>query len=133
MTVIDPVTSPTASVSTYRRHIRSAELQRLQRRSRPKRIASKGERVMAEVAPKHNSTSAYQPRGAVARWIERRLPIGRLFYDEFIAYPTPRNLNLWWTFGAILTFMLGVQIATGIVLAMHYTPDSRLAFDSVEH
>jgi hypothetical protein len=33
----------------------------------------------------------------------------------------------------ILSFFLGVQIVTGIVLAMHYTPDSRLAFDSVEH
>ncbi len=88
---------------------------------------------MPEVEPKPGSTSAYQPRGPVARWLERRLPIGKLIYDEFVTYPTPRNLNYWWTFGAILTFMLGVQIATGIVLAMHYTPDARLAFDSVEH
>ena len=28
--------------------------------------------------------------------------------------------------------MLGVQIVTGIVLAMHYTPHADLAFDSVE-
>jgi quinol-cytochrome oxidoreductase complex cytochrome b subunit len=37
-------------------------------------------------------------------------------------FPTPKNLNYWWTFGAILAFMLVVQIVTGIVLAMHYTP-----------
>ena len=50
-----------------------------------------------------------------------------------MVYPTPKNLNYWWTFGAILSFMLGVQIITGIVLVMHYTPDASLAFNSVEH
>jgi len=88
---------------------------------------------MPEVEPKHGSIGGYQPESQVLRWFEKRLPIGKLIYDEFVAYPTPRNLNYLWTFGAILTFMLGVQIATGIVLAMHYTPDARLAFDSVEH
>jgi ubiquinol-cytochrome c reductase cytochrome b/c1 subunit len=74
----------------------------------------------------------YQPTNSLARWIEKRLPIGQLFYAEFVAYPTPRNLNYWWTFGAILSFMLGAQVATGIVLAMHYTPHVDLAFNSVE-
>jgi quinol-cytochrome oxidoreductase complex cytochrome b subunit len=55
-----------------------------------------------------------------------------LVYSSFVAYPTPRNLNYWWTFGGILAFMLGVQIVTGIILAMHYTPNAALAFDSVE-
>jgi len=49
-----------------------------------------------------------------------------------VAYPTPRNLNYWWTFGAILSFMLGMQILTGVILAMHYTPNADLAFRSVE-
>jgi ubiquinol-cytochrome c reductase cytochrome b subunit len=48
-------------------------------------------------------------------------------------YPTPKNLNYWWTFGGILALMLGIQIVTGIVLAMHYAPNVALAFDSVEH
>ena len=48
------------------------------------------------------------------------------------SYPTPKNLNYMWTFGAILSFMLVAQIITGIVLAMHYTPETTLAFDSVE-
>ena len=76
--------------------------------------------------------STYQPQGAFMKWMERRLPIASLIYSSFIAYPTPRNLNYWWTFGGILTFMLGVQMVTGIVLAMHYTPNVNLAFDSVE-
>ena len=74
----------------------------------------------------------YKPRSAFMRWLEPRLPIGTLIYSSFVAYPTPRNLNYWWTFGGILSFMLGVQILTGVVLAMHYTPHAELAFKSVE-
>ena len=76
--------------------------------------------------------STYQPSSPVMKWMERRLPIAGLVYSSFIAYPTPRNLNYWWTFGGILSFMLVVQIVTGIVLAMHYTPHVDLAFASVE-
>src|SRR6201990_585891 len=79
-----------------------------------------------------NPTGAYEPQHPALRWLERRLPIGALLHAEFVAYPTPRNLNYWWTFGAILSLMLGVQIVTGIVLAMHYTPNAELAFRSVE-
>jgi len=76
--------------------------------------------------------STYQPQSAFMKWMESRLPIGGLVHSSFIAYPTPRNLNYWWTFGGILSFMLAVQIVTGIVLAMHYTPHETLAFNSVE-
>ena len=75
---------------------------------------------------------SYQPKSPILRWLERRLPIGGLIYSSFVVYPTPRNLNYWWTFGGILTFMLGVQIVTGIVLAMHYTAHVDFAFNSVE-
>jgi quinol-cytochrome oxidoreductase complex cytochrome b subunit len=77
--------------------------------------------------------ATYQPNNPVMRWIERRLPIGGLIYSSFIAYPVPRNLNYWWTFGGILAFFLAAQIITGIVLAMHYTPHVDYAFNSVEH
>src|SRR6201981_3436668 len=76
--------------------------------------------------------SIYQPQSAFIKWVRRRLPIAGLVYSSFIVYPTPRNLNYWWTFGGILTFMLGAQMITGIVLAMHYTPHVDLAFNSVE-
>jgi quinol-cytochrome oxidoreductase complex cytochrome b subunit len=77
--------------------------------------------------------STYVPGNAFTRWLDARLPIIRLGYDSFVAYPTPRNLNYWWTFGAILSMMLVVQLITGIVLVMHYTPHVSLAFASVEH
>ncbi|OPH82259.1 cytochrome c1 [Nitrobacter vulgaris] len=76
--------------------------------------------------------SSFQPQNSVLKWIERRLPIFGLVHSSFVAYPTPRNLNYWWTFGGILSFMLGVQIITGVILAMHYTPHADLAFNSVE-
>jgi ubiquinol-cytochrome c reductase cytochrome b/c1 subunit len=76
--------------------------------------------------------STYQPQNAFMQWMERRLPIAGLVYSSFIVYPTPRNLNYWWTFGGILSFMLAAQIVTGVVLAMHYTPHVDMAFNSVE-
>jgi ubiquinol-cytochrome c reductase cytochrome b subunit len=76
---------------------------------------------------------SYQPKNGIAVWLERRLPILSLIHSSFIAYPTPRNLNYWWTFGGILTFVLVVQIVTGVVLAMHYVPTAADAFNSVEH
>ena len=76
--------------------------------------------------------STYQPQNKTLNWIERRLPIFGLIHSSFVAYPTPRNLNYWWTFGAILSFMLAAQIVTGVILAMHYTPHVDLAFNSVE-
>src|SRR3984893_5426034 len=76
---------------------------------------------------------AYDPSNAVLRWLEDRLPIIGLAYGAPGSYPTPRTLNYWWTFGGILTFMLVVQIVTGIVLVMHYTPEASMAFDSIEH
>jgi ubiquinol-cytochrome c reductase cytochrome b/c1 subunit len=76
--------------------------------------------------------SDYQPSHPALKWIERRLPIMGFVHSSFVAYPTPRNLNYWWTFGAILSFMLGAQILTGVILAMHYTPNADLAFRSVE-
>src|SRR5437763_647624 len=76
--------------------------------------------------------SDFQPTHPALKWIERRLPIMGLVHSSFVAYPTPRNLNYWWTFGAILSLMLVVQILTGVILAMHYTPHADLAFKSVE-
>ena len=64
--------------------------------------------------------------------MDERLPVARMLHGQFVAFETPRNLNYMWTFGGILMFMLGVQIVTGIVLAMHYVPSDAMAFTSVE-
>ena len=77
--------------------------------------------------------STYQPSNGFTKWMDSRLPLLRLAHDSFVDYPTPKNLNYWWTFGGILTFCLVTQIITGIILAMHYTPHVDHAFNSVEH
>lgn len=77
--------------------------------------------------------STYQPGNGVEKWLDDRLPLVRFTKEHLMDFPTPKNLNYWWTFGAILAMCLGIQIVTGIVLAMHYTPQVDLAFDSVEH
>ncbi|MFC0341853.1 cytochrome b [Paracoccus niistensis] len=77
-------------------------------------------------------TDDYEPKTSAERWIDRRLPIVRLIVD-FTTLPTPKNLNWMWIWGIVLTFCLVVQIVTGIVLAMHYTPHVDMAFRSVEH
>jgi quinol-cytochrome oxidoreductase complex cytochrome b subunit len=77
--------------------------------------------------------STYTPGNAVEKWLDDRLPIIRFSKEHLMDFPTPKNLNYWWTFGAILVMCLGVQIVTGIILAMHYTPNVAMAFDSVEH
>ena len=76
--------------------------------------------------------SSYVPQSRLAKWLDARLPVPRLIHDQFIVFQTPRNLNVWYTFGGILTFCLGLQILTGIVLAMHYVANADLAFDSVQ-
>jgi len=77
--------------------------------------------------------STYIPKNGFAKWFDQRLPLPRMLHDNISAFPTPRNLNYWYTFGGILTFCLVTQIVTGIVLAIHYTADAGLAFASVEH
>jgi ubiquinol-cytochrome c reductase cytochrome b subunit len=77
--------------------------------------------------------STYEPKTGFERWLDTRLPIIRLGWDSIVDFPTPKNLNYWWTFGGILALCLGMQIVTGVILAMHYVPHVDYAFASVEH
>ncbi|MFL5114814.1 MAG: cytochrome bc complex cytochrome b subunit, partial [Microvirga sp.] len=81
----------------------------------------------------HQHATTYVPKSAFAKWFESRLPIAGLIHSSFVAFPVPRNLNYFWTFGAVLFFMLVLQIVTGVILAMHYQPSATAAFDSLEH
>ncbi|MCA8868649.1 MAG: cytochrome b N-terminal domain-containing protein [Rhodobacteraceae bacterium] len=74
----------------------------------------------------------YEPKTGFEKWLHERLPVVSLLYDTLMI-PTPKNLNWMWIWGIVLAFCLVLQIVTGIVLAMHYTPHVDMAFDSVEH
>ena len=78
------------------------------------------------------SEEKFVPKSKFGRWLDSRLPLLTLSH-HLGDYPTPKNLNYWWTFGGILTFCLIVQIITGLVLAMHYVAHVDHAFESVEH
>ena len=81
----------------------------------------------------HDFAEPFETDIKAVNWLEARMPIVSLLYNTGFSFPSPRNLNYFWTFGAILTFMLVFQLITGIVLVMHYTPHVDLAFASVEH
>ena len=68
----------------------------------------------------------------IVKWIDYRLPVFTFTQHHLVEYPTPKNLNYWWNFGSLAGIMLVIMIATGIFLAMSYTPHVDHAFDSVE-
>ena len=76
----------------------------------------------------------YKPSHPFMQWMDEKLPLPRLVYNAVGAgYPVPRNINYWWNFGFLALICLGLQVVTGIVLAMHYAANAGVAFDSVEH
>ena len=66
-------------------------------------------------------------------WIDERFPATKVWEEHVAKYYTPKNFNFWYYFGSLLLLVMVLQIVTGIVLTMHYKPDSSLAFASVEY
>nr|CZR75490.1 cytochrome b [Dicranocephalus agilis] len=60
-------------------------------------------------------------------------PLFKIINGSLIDLPSPSNISLWWNFGSLLGMCLMIQIITGIFLAMHYTANVELAFNSVIH
>nr|YP_009764351.1 cytochrome b [Geocapromys ingrahami]QIS91889.1 cytochrome b [Geocapromys ingrahami]QIS91915.1 cytochrome b [Geocapromys ingrahami]QIS91941.1 cytochrome b [Geocapromys ingrahami] len=60
-------------------------------------------------------------------------PLIKIINHSFIDLPAPSNISSWWNFGSLLGVCLGIQIITGLFLAMHYTADTSTAFSSVTH
>ncbi len=69
----------------------------------------------------------------IINWIDHRFPLSSFVKHELTGYPTPRNLSYWWNFGFLAGFVLVLQVATGIFLAMHYKADIAMSFDSIQH
>nr|WGO58092.1 cytochrome b [Rhabdoblatta orlovi] len=60
-------------------------------------------------------------------------PLLKIINNALIDLPSPSNISSWWNFGSLLGLCLGMQIITGIFLAMHYCPNIEMAFFSVNH
>nr|AXS66099.1 cytochrome b [Megacyllene sp. KM-2017] len=65
--------------------------------------------------------------------IRKESPLLKIMNSSLIDLPTPSNITTLWNFGSLLGLCLGIQILTGIFLAMHYCPNIEMAFNSVAH
>lgn len=71
-------------------------------------------------------------RNPIVRWIDARLPVFTLLQKEYGEFPTPKNFNYFWNFGALATISLFIMIVSGVFLSMNYDPNTSQAFDSVQ-
>nr|QIV24612.1 cytochrome b [Aesa media] len=65
--------------------------------------------------------------------LRKKSPLIKIMNNSVIDLPTPSNISTLWNFGSLLGLCLGIQILTGIFLAMHFCPNVEMAFNSVIH
>ena len=66
-------------------------------------------------------------------WINFRFPLQKMWDEHMAKYYAPKNFNFWYYFGSLALLIFGLQLLSGIWLAMFYNPSSKEAFDSVEY
>ncbi len=66
-------------------------------------------------------------------WMDDRFPLSKVWNEHLAQYYAPKNFNWMYYFGSLAMLLLVNQIITGIFLTIHYKPDAKLAFDSVEY
>lgn len=74
-----------------------------------------------------------QPIKWLVDFIDVRLGVKDIYTKELSGYLLPRNVNAWYTLGAVLIVLFKIQIITGILLLMFYVPDAEKAFSSVQY
>jgi ubiquinol-cytochrome c reductase cytochrome b subunit len=66
-------------------------------------------------------------------WVDSRVPfVMNAWRVHMVEYYAPKNFNFWYYFGFLSMVVLAIQLISGAFLAMHYKPDSLMAFSSVE-
>nr|YP_009535759.1 cytochrome b [Sperchon plumifer]AYK28789.1 cytochrome b [Sperchon plumifer] len=60
-------------------------------------------------------------------------PITKVMKNSILMLPTPSNISYMWNFGSLLGINLMIQIISGILLSMHYAPETSMAFESTIH
>nr|AMO26962.1 cytochrome b [Amynthas sp. 1 LZ-2016] len=60
-------------------------------------------------------------------------PAIKIINSSLIDLPAPNNISTWWNYGSLLGLCLVIQMATGLFLSMHYSPNIEMAFSSVAH
>jgi ubiquinol-cytochrome c reductase cytochrome b subunit len=78
----------------------------------------------------HGPGGDHSGRKGVLGWLESRIgytSIVKMMLEE----PVPGGARWWYVFGSVLTFILTLQLLTGILLASFYSPSSTTAWASV--
>lgn len=65
-------------------------------------------------------------------FLDVRLGVRDIYNKELRGYLLPRNVNVWYTLGAVLMALFGLQILTGILLLIYYVPHADQAYASVQ-
>nr|AIY62086.1 cytochrome b [Parrhinotermes browni] len=60
-------------------------------------------------------------------------PLMKVMNNALVDLPTPSSISGWWNFGSLMGVCLTLQILTGILLTMHYCPNTMMAFSSISH
>src|SRR5665213_267373 len=68
--------------------------------------------------------------GAIGRWLDKRLDLASI-RKTLLDRKMPAGLTWWHTLGSATLAVFVVQITTGIVLAMYYSPSPDHAYDSI--
>ncbi len=58
-------------------------------------------------------------------------PVLKIINRRLVDLPCPINISFWWNFGSLLSLCLRIQLVSGILLALHYSGDTNLAFERV--
>jgi ubiquinol-cytochrome c reductase cytochrome b subunit len=74
-----------------------------------------------------------QPIKFLVDFVDVRLGVRDIYSKELNGYLLPKNVNVWYSLGAVLLALFGLQIVTGILLLMFYVPDSEKAFASIQY
>jgi len=57
----------------------------------------------------------------------------KLINSNLIKLPTPVNISIWWNYGSLLGIFLIIQFIRGILLSIHYCPNTTIAFQRIIH
>lgn len=68
----------------------------------------------------------------IADFLDVRLGVREILEQNLTKYLLPRNINSWYTLGAVLLTLFTVQFASGILLLVYYDPSTDEAFRSVQ-
>src|SRR5271165_7360008 len=69
----------------------------------------------------------------IGEWFDERLQLGKPI-KEAMSHPVPRSSASWWyVFGSAALTIFGLQVVTGILLALIYVPSAGEAWNSLQH